>query len=503
MPWRLALLFSLLTWIPAAAADRLQPLKTVSRPLDPLEAQNFAGDLLTYVIVPAAEQYVRPLSRADLASAALSGLYEAAHVPFPSNLKVEVDQAIGERDLLRILARVRDELGDREELKGHQALLAGVQGVTRLLDPFSGLTSGSDLSRQPNDQGMEFGLGLDVEPGRGTGPLMVKAVIPGSPAQRHGIRPGDLVLEIDGKSTEGLSLMEFQQRTGSNSSATGVQLRMSRIRLRVQSPGKASRKITLQPEYFHPETMAGLQRLPDNRWNFWVPDHEGIAYVRVVNLQGGSYRELNHIVEELQKANLQGLILDLRWCPGGWLQESEYVASLFLAQGTIASVNYRDASKNERFLAEGHGTVVTTPMVVLINGESSGGAELIAAALQDNHRAILVGQRSRGKASVQRPLPLPIPNVGWKLTQGTFNRPNGKNLHRFPDSKPSDDWGVRPDPGKEFRLSTGLSQLLHEWYLAQSLRPGSANDALPLDDPEADPQRRAALQTLLDTIPKR
>jgi carboxyl-terminal processing protease len=156
--------------------------------------------------------------------------------------------------------------------------------------------------------------------------------------------------------------------------------------------------------------------------------------------------------------------------------------------------------------------------VVLVNGETSGGAELIAAVLQDNLRARVVGQRTRGKATVQRLLdfqrrfdfrgdpaggepPVAIPGLGMKLSGGVLIRPSGRNFNRFPDSKPADDWGVRPDPGLEVRVSPELNRRLREWWLLQSLRPGTSDEGLPLDDPLADPQREAALQALLETLP--
>jgi C-terminal processing protease CtpA/Prc len=135
------------------------------------------------------------------------------------------------------------------------------------------------------------------------------------------------------------------------------------------------------------------------------------------------------------------------------------------------------------------------PMVVLVNGETSGGAELIAAAFQDHKRALIVGQRTLGKASVQRPLTMSVPNLQMKLTTGTFFRPSGKNLHRFPESKPEDDWGVKPDV--EFPVSRDLSRQLKAWWLEQTLRPGPSMERLTLDDPANDAQRGAAVDALL------
>jgi carboxyl-terminal processing protease len=167
----------------------------------------------------------------------------------------------------------------------------------------------------------------------------------------------------------------------------------------------------------------------------------------------------------------------------------------FISGGIFAKVKYRDDEETISGFRQNNHTAV--PMVVLIGPETSGGGELIAAALQDHNRAVVAGQRSRGKASIQR-----SPNLGLgghhalRLTVGYFYRPNGKNLHRHPDSKPSDPWGVSPDPDLEVRLSTQLRQQIRDWRLLQDLRPVGSRTALPLDDPESDPVLLAAREYL-------
>jgi carboxyl-terminal processing protease len=467
--------------------------------LDPIEAQNFAGDLATYVIEPLVTKYIRPLTPADVATAALAGLYEASRVSAPGTLHSELEHAASEQELLRVIARHRDHLGDVEVLKGHRALLVGLQAALRLLDPFSGIASSDELTKNLGD-GSEQGVGVELEDHSGNGPAVIRAVAPGGPAQRKGIRPRDILIAIDGKPTRGVSTSELQLRLG-HGPGNAAAIRTGKIDLTLQRPGiNRLRQLAVEPENFRPESVLGVHRKADNSWSYWIPGQDRVAHVRLANLATGSYQELHQVIESLQQEGLRGLILDLRWCPGGYLKESEYAAGLFLAHGTIATVVERDPRHNERFVAENLGTIVKAPMAVLINGDSSGGAELVAAALQDNKRAIVIGQRTRGKASVQRVLPLPVPGAGLKLTSGTFNRPSGKNLHRFPEHKPTDDWGVCPDPGQECPVSRELSQLLRDWWLAQTLRPGASNEALPLDDPGADPQREAALQALKQVL---
>jgi hypothetical protein len=122
---------------------------------------------------------------------------------------------------------------------------------------------------------------------------------------------------------------------------------------------------------------------------------------------------------------------------------------------------------------------------------------LIAAALKDHERARVAGQRSFGKASVQTPIHLGLPYTGMRLTSGTFLRPNGKNLHRFPESKPADDWGVCPDADLECRLSPDANRALKEAWLLQTLRPGPSRERLLLDDPDVDVARQLAAEALV------
>jgi carboxyl-terminal processing protease len=205
--------------------------------------------------------------------------------------------------------------------------------------------------------------------------------------------------------------------------------------------------------------------------------------------------------------DMKGLVLDLRWCPGGYLNQAAEVAALFLATGQIASVQYRNPNRQgaSEFRADGVGLqrvkFKDVPLLVLVNGETSGGGELIAAALQDNDRAKIAGQRTLGKASVQTPIYLNgIADRAFKLTAGTFVRPSGKNLQRFSTSKPEEDWGVRPDQGFAIPVSPGLGTRLKAWHSLYALRPPDSREAMDLDDPEADPQRFRASRLLKEMI---
>src|SRR5262249_46860379 len=195
---------------------------------------------------------------------------------------------------------------------------------------------------------------------------------------------------------------------------------------------------------------------------------------------------LSQAVADLQRQGMRSLILDLRWCPGGFLNEAVNIALFFVGARKVATVKTRDGHQVE--YAQGAGLppaggpddkqLATLPLVVLVNGSTSGAAELIAAAVQDYNRGKIAGQRTLGKASVQTPLmQVQFDEKMLKLTTATFSRPSGKNLHRFRDSKESDDWGVRPDERFEFRVSAELDRRLQGWWQLQTLRPGRSREA--------------------------
>jgi carboxyl-terminal processing protease len=472
---------------------------------------------LLYVVEQVSTMYVRRVPRQDLLEAALKGLYDEVRAPVPKGLREELKQALKKNTLADFLVQVREGLGDAEALRGEKALLASGRAMMRVLDPHSVVVTREEMTRA-EDREMEHGVGLEVMPSLGVGPVVVKAVLPGGPAQRAGLRPGDGITHIDGKPVK--ELTTAQVRVLLHGGAVIDQLRElpplpppnvdpgtptssapAGLRLTVVPEGATRpRQVTLPRVEFQEETVFGVARQRDNGWDYWLDRQERIAHVRLGRIRPGTYREMEQVLTALDSGpGLRGLILDLRWCPGGYLNPATETAGLFLDEGLIATVQ-ESTEKSELRVNRGAAKFVRFPTIVLVGGETSGGGELIAAALKDNNRAAVAGQRTRGKASVQNSLPFPVGGAEMRLTTGTFLRPSGKNLHRFADSTPSDDWGVLPDAGLELRASPDLQRQLREWYQEQTLRPGSSSKALPLDDPDADPVRAAALRALRKMI---
>jgi C-terminal peptidase prc len=500
-----------LSGTPVLAVPQSSDKKPTVPPLSKDEAERFALQLKTTIDL-IVKQYARPVQRPDLLAAALKGLYEAAGTAVPTNLAAEAKRADdSDSRVVELIIRTRLRLGNAAPLKGDKALEVALWATLRALDPYCFLTIGDSYTRNTTNE--RDGVGLELEEGIGVGPLRVKAVTPGGPAQKAGLRPGDLITHLDGESLEGKSAVQTEATWKRLVEAT----RNNSFRLTVWRRGtKRPRKLTLEPRAFTADTVFGVSRNPDNSWNYFLDRKEKIAHIRLGSLKHGTAAELQRVIEGLQKEGLAGMILDLRWCPGGMLDEAVDVASLFVGDRPIATIDYRDGRKQSYSRRQkdfpnqnGNASFLDFPLVVLVNGETLGGGELIAAAIQDHKRGAIAGQRTVGKGSVQNTLMTedrgtynPISNMTVRLSIGIFTRSTGKNLQRFATSKPADDWGVRPDAKLEFKVSRELSRKLHELWQLQDLRPGSSNEALPMDDPANDAQRQFAARALRKMMQK-
>jgi len=175
-----------------------------------------------------------------------------------------------------------------------------------------------------------------------------------------------------------------------------------------------------------------------------------IGYVRLTNFSNNSYRDLYKVMEKLTEQGVKGFVLDLRFNPGGLLTSAVKITDLFIDDGLIVSIKPR-FGREQRFPGHHTGSLLDFPMVCLVNGYSASGSEIVSAALQDHHRALIVGERSYGKGSVQNIQPFEGGEL--KLTTASFWRPSNKNLNKSStNGKDEDEWGVTPDetPDKSY-----------------------------------------------------
>jgi carboxyl-terminal processing protease len=518
------------TIAPLVALTFLTPALTAPREKDPSPEALAAGDQfarqLGAIAQMIAREYVRPIPTSDLYPAAIAGLYDAARRPHPATLLHDLKAAKTEAERIELVKRARAELHAVPGLDDGRDLVAAVSALTAVLDPHSVLVPNGALNGTATSlaYGFEFDGEAQGVPGRtghsgeprraaeepsGTGspplPLRVLMVKPGSPAQQAGLRPGDIVRQIDSIAADvhaAAKAFAGLHGAGPDKANPGVH------HLIVDRAGhKDELRLKLERTEFVPESLFGVTRKSDNAWDYWLDRDGRIAYVRLGAIENDSGEQLSELLHDL--GDIRGLVFDLRWCPGGYIDPATQIASTFLESGVIARMKYRNPDRGENTTLQADAGLVRFkagdfPLLVLVNGETVGGGELIAAALKDNGRAVVAGTRTYGKASIQWPLAVPgLPGYSFKITGGMYTRPSGKNLQRFPDSKPADDWGLRPDPGYEIPMSADLAHKLKELHLLYTLRPGGSREAMDLDDPEGDPQRLRALKLMRKLIAER
>jgi carboxyl-terminal processing protease len=373
-------------------------------------------------------------------------------------------------DLYKILVDTIDQVERNyvTEVNRRELIEAAIHGVLGKLDPYSTYIGREDLERFRTSVESEFG-GIGIQIDDRDGRLRILSPIYGTPAYRAGLLAGDRILEIDGKTTDGLTHGEAVEklRGGEGTAVTLVV---------VHSSQQAKETITLKREKIHVDTVIGDHRKGDGSWDFMLDAKQRIGYVRVTAFSRDTAAALQHALGQLQTEKLRSLILDLRFNPGGLLGSAIEVSNLFISEGRIVSTQGRN-SPERSWDAHKEGAFEGFPMVVLVNRYSASASEIVAACLQDHKRAIIVGERTWGKGSVQNVVELEDGHSALKLTTASYLRPNGKNIHRFPDAKETDEWGVMPDSGFDLKLKDREMERLIEDRRNRDILPTPADGA--------------------------
>jgi carboxyl-terminal processing protease len=327
-----------------------------------------------------------------------------------------------------------------------ELLESALKGMLQDLDPHSSFINTSEWKQfRRQIEGRFGGIGIQVGMDPEAKRLKVIAPMVGTPAYAAGVLAGDVILEIDGQSTEGMNpdkaVEVLQGRPG------------TAVKLTVLHEGNAKTEtLTMNRAIIDVPSVLADTRKANDQWDFMLDKDKKIGYIRISSFIQNTTEELKKALAELKAEGMKGLILDLRDDPGGLLSSAVEISDLFLEEGAIVSTKGRNTA-TKAYTAVKEGTYSDFPMVVLINQNSASAAEIVSAALQDHDRAIVVGQRSFGKGSVQNILDLEDGNSVLKLTVATYWRPSGKNIHKFPKAKEKDEWGVSPNPGMEVKLS--------------------------------------------------
>jgi carboxyl-terminal processing protease len=352
----------------------------------------------------------------------------------------------------RVRAEYVDPIDDKELIEN------AINGMLTGLDPHSSYMNAKAFKDMQIQTKGEFG-GLGIEVSEDKGVIKVVSPIDDTPAARAGIKPGDIITALDGKSVIGLSLNDAVDRMRGPPNSKIV------LTIKRQSVDKPI-EVALIRETIHIQVVKSRMEPND------------IGYVRLTQFTEQADAGIKQAVKHLREQNggrLRGLILDLRNNPGGLLDQAVAVSSDFVDQGEIVSTRARHPEDSQRWDAKGDDILHGAPLVVLINGGSASASEIVSGALQDHHRAVLVGTRSFGKGSVQTVIPLPG-NGAMRLTTARYYTPSGRSIQAL---------GIAPDVAvQETREERGSFGGEHEadYNRVLSNSGGTAQTAAPRTD---------------------
>jgi carboxyl-terminal processing protease len=343
---------------------------------------------------------------------------------------------------------------DRREL-----VEAAMRGMIVKLDPYSSYIDNKEFKSFNEHVEQEFGgIGIHVDVDDQTRQLFVTMPLPGTPAYKAGIRPNDRILEIDDKLTSDFPVgkeMESAISLIKGKPGTTVKIKVGHIGSDVPETFDITRATIKSP------TVLGDRYDSKGEPIYMIDDKEKIAYVRLTSFGRNSTEEMQDVLAKLTKDGMRALILDLRFNPGGLLSAATAISDYFISEGVIVSTKGRNTEEHVVRAKRG-GTYSGFPMAILVNRYSASASEIVSACLQDHKRAIIVGERTWGKGSVQNVIELEGGKSAIKLTTASYHRPSGKNIHRFPKATEKDEWGVMPDEGYVVPMSGDEMKKLFE-----------------------------------------
>ena len=366
-----------------------------------------------------------------------------------------------------------------EKVDDEKLMTGAIKGMMAELDPYSNYFTKDELASFDRAVHGQFsGIGAEISQDLSTGAFIIVSPLDDSPALKAGVYAGDRILKINDETTDGMSLKDLLTHIGGEPN--------SEVILTVLHEGaKTPIDLTVTRAVVQIHSVRGYRHDDAGTWDYLIDPEHRIAYVRITNFMEATADELDKALLPLIKDKagaLKGIILDLRFNPGGLLQAGIDVSKRFLDSGVIVTAGRPDSARRE-FIAEAtpEKTYPRMPLVVLINEYSASASEIVAGALKDHRRAVLIGARSFGKGSVQSLINLDNGNAALKLTTQYYYLPSGKNIMRKKDAK---EWGVEPDPAfnipltdeenRAVLIARSQSEIIHK-----TLTPATASVAAP------------------------
>jgi carboxyl-terminal processing protease len=358
-------------------------------------------------------------------------------------------------DVLRIIKENYVEPVSTKDL-----IYGALNGMTKSLDPFSSFFTPKQYESFRQETEGEFG-GVGIEIGMEKGRPVVISPIEGTPAFKAGIKPGDVILEIDGEDTSNMSLIDVVQRIRGK---VGTKVQLTIYRKGMEKPMKI-------------ELERALIKIESVRWTT-LGD---VGYIKLSQFNENVSVQVEKALKELTSKRVKGIILDLRNDPGGLLSEAVNVADLFLPEGKLVVYTRGRNGETQKYFSRRKPVVPDDlPVIVLINKGSASASEIVAGALQDYKRAIILGEKSFGKASVQNIIPLEDGSA-LKITVAYYYTPLGRLIHKK---------GIVPDV--QVAMDEKQEEALQEAIRQKKLEGKSGLILIP----EKDPQLSKAIELI-------
>jgi len=379
-------------------------------------------------------------------------------VGFASQGKQSEDEYKYMRMFADVLRIIKENYVEQVSMK--DLIYGALNGMTKSLDPFSSFFTPKQYESFRQETEGEFG-GVGIEIGMEKGRPVVISPIEGTPAFRAGIKPGDVILEIDGEDTSNMSLIDVVQRIRGK---VGTKVQLTIYRKGMEKPMKI-------------ELERALIKIESVRWTT-LGD---VGYIKLSQFNENVSVQVEKALKEIVSKRVKGIILDLRNDPGGLLSEAVSVADLFLPEGKLVVYTRSRNEETQKYFARRKPAVPDElPVIVLINKGSASASEIVAGALQDYKRAIILGEKSFGKASVQNIIPLEDGSA-LKLTVAYYYTPLGRLIHNK---------GIVPDV--QVAMDEKQEEALQEAIRQKKLEGKNGLILLP----EKDPQLSKAIELI-------
>jgi carboxyl-terminal processing protease len=411
-----------------------------------------------------------------------------------------------------------------EEVDKRVLFEGAMHGMLDKLDTYSSYIPPEEFLKFKESIDQEFGgIGIFVEVNPETKRLTVMSPLIGTPAHKAGLKQGDTILKIGDVDTTDMSVQESVKIMRG---PIGSSIKLTILHLDEQTP----REFTLDRAKIVTDSVYGDTRRANDQWDFHLQENPKIGLIRIGTFGERTTVEMQQAFATFRESDstIDGLIVDLRGNSGGLLPAAVDICDMFLDSGVIVSTRGRGGVlRDEHHAQPGMEIEPQIPVVVLVDRFSASASEIVAACLQDHERAVICGERTWGKGTVQNLIEMEGRRSALRITTATYWRPSEKNIHKTEKNTDADDWGVTPNPGLEVSLTNDeLAKVIRDRRnrdfaidskLAKpAINPSPANDTPPVptveenptenksvsDTPFDDPQLRRAIEYLTEKMGK-